>query len=104
MSHSDLPKFPAFKWDEYVWATSVKLPAWTNYKVHNEPYGRLSANGRSNGIVQIRFASEGRSEEPLSTDEMRLVKWVIDHKSVIHDAMLGRLFEEYLSMREQAKD
>ncbi len=104
MGRSNLPTFPKFKWDEYFWVTSAKLPAWSGYQIRNGSYGSVSKNGRSDGTVQILFAPEGRDEGPLSERELDLVKWVIDHQASVHDAMLERLFEEYPAMREQALD
>lgn len=102
VGRSDLPTFPEFKWDDYFWVTAAKLPAWAGYQIRNGPYSSVSANGRSDGIVQILFAPEGRGEEPLTNQEIGLVKWVIDHQASVHDAMLERLFEEYPAMREQS--
>lgn len=104
MGRSVLPIFPEFKWDEYFWVTSAKLPAWAGYQIRNGAYGSVSANGRSDGTVQILFAPEGRDEGPLTNEEIRLVKWVIDNQASVHDAMLERLFEEYPAMREQSLD
>lgn len=104
MGRSDVPTFPKFKWDDYFWVTSAKLPAWAGYQIRNGPYGRISANGRTDGTVQILFAPEGRGDGPLSDREVSLVKWVIDSQAVVHDAMLEKLFEGYPSMREEALD
>src|ERR1051326_1498001 len=104
MGPSDLPTFPEFKLDEYFWGTSAKLPAWAGYQIRNGPYGSVSADGRADGTVQIRFVPEGRGDEPLLDREVGLVKWAIDNQDAVHDAMLERLFEEYPSMREQALD
>src|SRR5262245_20353488 len=104
MGRSDLPPFPEFKWDEYFWVTSAKLPAWAGYQIRNGPYGSVCANGRSDGTVQMLFAPEGLGDEPLSDHEVGLVKWVIDNQVAVHDAMLERFFEEYPSMRDEVLD
>jgi|SRR5579871_1220871 len=104
MGRADLPAFPEFKWNEYFWVTSARLPAWAGYQIRNGPYGGVSASGRTDGTVQILFAPEGRGDEPLSDHEVRLVEWVINNQDAIHHSMLEKLFEEYPSMREQALD
>jgi hypothetical protein len=104
MTRSDLPTFPDFKWQEYFWVTSARLPAWAGYQIRNGPYGSAAPVGRTDGTMQILFAPEGRGDEPLSDHEVSLVKWVIDNQDAIHDATLKKLFEEYSSMRERALD
>ncbi|MFO1005493.1 MAG: hypothetical protein U0929_06030 [Planctomycetaceae bacterium] len=101
MDYEDLSTFPEFKWVEFFWVTSAKLPAWAGYQIRRGPYGSLSANGRSDGTVRIIFAPEGRGEGSLSNEEIRLVKWLIDNQTSVHDATLKRLFEEYPAMRER---
>jgi hypothetical protein len=104
MGGSELPTFPEFNWDQHFWVTSAKLPAWAGYQIRSGPYGNVSAQGRSDGTVQILFAPEGRDEGPLSDRERDLVKWLIDNQDSVHDAMLERLFDEYPTMREQCLD
>jgi len=101
MKPADLPAFPAFKWDKYHWVTSAKLPAWAGFQVRGGPYGSVSAAGRSDGTVQIRFKPEGRDDAPLSEREFARVKWVVDNQAAVHEAMLEKLFEEYPAMREE---
>ena len=104
MGRSNLPSFPEFKWEQYFWVTSAKLPAWAGYQIRNGPSSSVSADGRSDGTVQILFAPEGRGDEPLSDREVSLVKWVIDNQATVHEAMLERLVEEYPTMRAEALD
>jgi hypothetical protein len=104
MGRIDLPLFPKFKWDDFFWVTSANLPAWGGYQIRNGPYGSVSNAGRSDGTVQMLFAPDGRDNAPLTGDEIKLVKWVVDNQAAVHDSMLERLFEEYPAMREQALD
>jgi hypothetical protein len=101
MRQSDLPVFPQFKWDGYHWASSAQLPAWSGYQIRNGPYGRVSAPGRSDGTLRLRFAPEGRDEGPLTGHEIELVRWVVHNQAAAHDAMLDRLFVDYPAMREE---
>lgn len=98
------PTFPAFAWNEHFWATSAKLPAWSGYQIRNGPYGRVSQKGRSDGTVHIIFAPEGQDNSPLSGQETKLVKWLIDNQEAVHDSMLEKLFDEYPAMRDEALD
>lgn len=94
--------FPNFAWDGYVWVTSATLPAWSGYQIRHGAYGDVSARGVSDGDVKLVFAPEGRGEDPLTDDEVSLVRWVIENQATVHDAMLGRLFEEYPNIRQEA--
>jgi len=96
------PLFPEFLWYEAFWVTSAKLPAWQGFQVRNGPYGCLSSDEPSDGLVHIVFAPEGRGDAPLTEDEIRSVQWVIDHEKSIHDALLQTLFEAYPNIREEA--
>jgi hypothetical protein len=81
--------------------TSAKLGSWLGYQIRNGPYGGVSASGKSDGTVAIRFAPEGRDDLPMRQGEIALVRWLIDNESSVHRAMLGRLFEEYPHIREE---
>jgi len=103
MDDSILPTFPEFKWDGYFWVTSAKLAAWSGYQVRYGPYGDVSDDNGSDGTIKIVFAPEGRGKGvPLTAHEIELVKWVVDHQAAVHDAAIGKLFEEYPGIREEA--
>ena len=50
------------------------------------------------------FAPEGRDNKPLNNVELRSVQWFIDHEKIVHDAMLGILYEKYPSIRNEFLD
>ncbi|WP_437187452.1 DUF6985 domain-containing protein [Planctomicrobium sp. SH668] len=100
----DLPTFPEFHWDGYSWVTSVRLPAWAGYRNSSQSNGIANSNTTSNGIVEIVFAPEGRGSNPLSKNEIDLVKWLVDNQAIVHKAMLQKLYEAYPAIREQFLD
>lgn len=90
------PAFPDFTWDEYFWITTARLPSW------GECDRRRYYGSKSQGeIVEFCFAPEGRGDEPLTEDEVKLVSWIIEHERAIHDSMLQGLFKSYPGIREE---
>lgn len=104
MYNENPPLFPQFHWNDYFWITSAVLPSWAGFQIRNGPYGAVSSNGVSDGLIHIVFAPEGRDHSPLRPDEASMVRWVIDNEKSIHDGAMGRLLEEYPRFREQALD
>lgn len=101
----NLPTFPEFIWeDDCFWVTSARLPDWTGYQIRNGPYGAVSETGVSDGTVKLLFAPEGREDGPLTEEEIRLVRWVVDNQAAVHDAMLHRLLEHYPGLRDEFLD
>lgn len=47
------------------------------------------------------FAPEGRGDEPLSSSEIALVAFVLEHMHAISDALLSSLLSEYPRLQEQ---
>ena len=103
MAGADLPTFPEFAQKGRFWITSAKLPAWAGYQVRGGPYGGVWAAGRSDGTVELQFAPEGRDAGSLKEHEIELVRWMIDNRAAVHDAMLERLFDEYPDIRDLFK-
>ncbi len=66
MGRSDLPAFPEFKWDDYFWVTSARLPAWSGYQMTIFP-GKYRA-GRWKYVFEGVF-SNGSFQTP---DEAKL--------------------------------
>jgi len=98
------PLFPDFYWDDYFWITSAKLPSWEGFQIRNGPYGAVSSEGESDGLVHILFAPEGRDDSPITHNEANMVRWVIDNEKSIHDAAMAKLLEEYPKFREEVFD
>lgn len=96
------PLFPEFTWNDYFWISSAILPSWTGFQVRNGPYGAISSNESSDGLVHFVFAPEGRDDSPLTSDEIDSVKWVVNNEKIIHDGLMSMLYEKYPSIKEES--
>jgi hypothetical protein len=98
------PLFPEFQPDDGSWITSAVLPSWTGFQIRNGPYGAVSDEGESDGLIHFVFAPEGVDGSSVALDMASMVGWVIDNEKSIHDAAMARLLEEYPNFREQVLD
>jgi len=104
MYNENPPLFPEFHWNDYFWITSAALPSWAGFQIRNGPYGAVSGEGESDGLVHIVFAPEGRGDSPIAPDEASMVRWVIGNEKSVHDGAMARLLQEYPRFREQVFD
>src|SRR5690348_14703467 len=85
-----------FQLDEFgFWTTTAQLPSWAGYQTRKGPYGSVSSDDPSDGVVTITFAPEGRDESPLTEQESASVQWLLDHEAEVASAVLGSLLAEY---------
>lgn len=84
-----------FQWDKFSWTTKAQLASWLGYQARNGPYGSISSDDPSDGVVTIAFAPEGRDESPLTKQERASVQWLLDHEAEVASAVLDGLLAEY---------
>ena len=84
-----------FQWDGFFWTAKAQLPSWAGYQTRNGPYGSISSDEPSDGLVTITFAPEGRDESPLTEQEHASVQWLLDHEAGVASAVLEGLLAEY---------
>lgn len=84
-----------FQFDGFSWTTEAQLPSWVGYQTRDGPYGSISSDEPSDGLVKITFAPEGRDESPLTEQERASVQWLLDHEAEVAPAVLRGLLAEY---------
>lgn len=89
-----------FEWDGYSWVTHVKLPNWVGFQARNGPYGSISSDEPSDGVVTIVFAPEGRDDSPLNEQERASVQWLLDHEAEVAPAVLAGLLAAYPGLQQ----
>ena len=82
------------------WTTKAQLPSWVGFQTRDGPYGSLSSDDPSDGIVTVAFAPEGRDESPLTEQERASVQWLVDHEAEVTSAVLEGLLTEYPRLQE----
>ena len=95
------PLFPEFIWEEFFWVTSAKLSSWSGFQVRKGPYGAISDDGMSDGLVHIVLIDDDRDEGPVTKQELIAIKWVIENEKNIHDSFMNNLLEDYNDIREE---
>jgi len=95
------PLFPEFVWEEYFWVSSAPFSSWDGFQVREGPYGSISGDGTSNGLVHIVLIDTERDEGPVTEQEMNAVRWVIKNEKSIHDAFMNKLLEDYSDIKEE---
>ena len=86
---------PDFHLERSCWTTKAQLPSWAGYQTRNGPYGSISSDDPSDGVVTITFAPEGRDESPLTEQERASVQWLLDHEAEMASAVVEGLLAEY---------
>lgn len=83
-----------FQFDGSFWTTEAQLPSWVGYQTRNGPYGSISSDNPSDGVVKIT-APEGSDESPPTEQERACVQWLLDHEAEVASAVLEGLLVEY---------
>ncbi|WP_108883288.1 DUF6985 domain-containing protein [Anderseniella sp. Alg231-50] len=97
MMPNDL-EFEAY--EKLFWKTKMSMPIWDEFV--GEAYASQQASaGRTDRLVEVTFAPEGRDMSPLSDDEIRSVEWLRDNHALLAEPMLKRLQDEYPALKEQ---
>jgi hypothetical protein len=89
-----------FQLDEFgYWTTTAQLPSWVGYQARNGPYGSISSDSPSDGVVKI-YAPEGREKSPPTEQEQASVHWLLDHEAEVASAVLEGLLAEYPRLQQ----
>jgi hypothetical protein len=89
-----------FQREGRFWEAQAQLPSWVGYQARNGPYGSLSSDEPSDGMVTITFAPEGRDKSPLTERERSSAQWLLDHEAEVASAVLAGLLAEYPRLQE----
>ena len=84
-----------FKWDKFYWEARAQLPSWAGYQTRNGPYGSISSDKPSDGVVTFVVDSEDDKGAPLTEQQHANVQWVIAHEAEVASAVLEGLLAEY---------
>jgi hypothetical protein len=84
-----------FQFERFFWEAKTQLPSWAGYQTRNGPYGSISSDEPSDGVVTIVVKPEGGAETPLSQQEHANVQWLLDHEAELASAVLEGLLAEY---------
>jgi hypothetical protein len=96
--------FPEFERNDNSWITSTILPSWAGFQIRNGPYGAVSDEGESDGLIHMVFAPEGLDDSSMAAEMTSMVGWVIENERSVHDRAMARLLQEYPGFREQFLD
>lgn len=83
----------SFVWDGYWWTTAVRFVLGPG-----SPAGSADSGSDVTGSVPLRYAPEGRGDEPLTDDEIASVEWTVDNLPLIADALLPGVLTHYRSI------
>jgi hypothetical protein len=76
------------------------LPSWVGYQSRNGPYGSISSDEPSDGVVTIVVEPEGGKESPLTEQDRASVQWWLDHEAEVASAVLEGLLAEYPRLQQ----
>ena len=82
-----------FQQDGSFWTTEAQLPSWAGYQTRNGPYGSISSDSPSDGVVKI-YAPD-RDESPPTEQDRASVQWLLDHEAEVASTVLEGLLAEY---------
>lgn len=82
-----------FQQDGPFWRTEAQLPSWAGYQMRNGPYGSISSDRPSDGVVKI-YAPD-RDESPPTEQDRASVQWLLDHEAEVASTVLAGLLAEY---------
>ena len=89
-----------FKWDKFYWEARAQLPSWAGYQTRNGPYGSISSDEPSDGVVTFVVDSEDDKGAPLTEQQHANVQWVLAHEAEVASAVLEGLLAEYPRLRQ----
>ena len=89
-----------FLGDGFSWTAQVQLPSWVGYQSRNGPYGSISSDEPSDGLVTIVVEPEGGKESPLTEQDRAGVQWWLDHEAEVASAVLEGLLAEYPRLQQ----
>jgi hypothetical protein len=89
-----------FQRERFFWTAQAQLPSWVGYQARNGPYGSISSDEPSDGVVTIVVEPEGGKESPLTEQEHTGVQWLLDHEAEVASAVLEGLLAEYPRLQQ----
>jgi hypothetical protein len=72
-------------------------------KPRNGPYGSISSDEPSDGVVTIVIEPEGGDESPLTEQDRAGVQWLLDHEAEVASAVLEGLLAEYPRLQRPSR-
>src|SRR5690242_21454123 len=88
-----------FVFDGQFWTIEAQLPSWAGYQTRNGPYGSISSDSPSDGVVKIVTPEDSQESSPKEQDHA-CVQWLLDHEAEVGSAVLGGLLAEYPRLQE----
>ena len=92
-----------FQWDDLFWEAQAQLPSWAGYQTRNGPYGSISSDEPSDGVVKFVIEPEGGDESPLTEQDRASVQWLLDHEAEVASAVLEGLLAEYPRLQRPSR-
>jgi hypothetical protein len=89
-----------FQFERFFWEAKAQLPSWAGYQTRNGPYGSISSDEPSDGVVTIVVEPEGGDRAPLTEQEHANVQWLLDHEAEVASAVLEGLLAEYPRLQQ----
>jgi hypothetical protein len=88
-----------FQFDGGFWKTQVQLHSWVGFQARNGPYGSISSDDPSDGVVKIT-APDHDDDSPPTEQDRASVQWLLDHEAEVASAVLEGLLAEYPRLQE----
>jgi hypothetical protein len=89
-----------FQWARFFWEAPARLPSWAGFQTRNGPYGSISSDEPSDGMVTIIVDPEGGEQSPLTEQELANVQWCLDHEAEVASAVLKGLLAAYPGLQQ----
>ena len=90
-----------FQRDEFFWEAQAQFPSWAGYQARSGPYGSISSDEPSDGVVTIVVEPEGGENSPLTEQDHASVQWLLDHEAEVASAVLEGLLAGYPGLQER---
>jgi hypothetical protein len=87
-----------FVWDEFSWKTTVPLARVRRSDNRLPESLNDAAIESATTLVPLRYAPEGRDDQPLDNIEIASVVWTVDNLSLLWEALLPAVFSYYQSI------
>lgn len=88
-----------FQFDGFFWKAQAHLPSWAGFQLRNGPYGSLSSDDPSDGVVKIT-APDHPDDSPPTEQDRACVQWLLDHEAEVAPAVLEGLLAEYPKLQQ----
>jgi hypothetical protein len=88
-----------FVFEGQFWTIEAQLPSWAGYQTRKGPYGSISSDSPSDGVVKIVTPEDSQESSPTEQDRA-CVQWLLDHEAEVASAVLKGILADYPKLQE----